>query len=468
MSVATQAKLTLVGVDQTGRAFGSVNRQMSGLGSGLKKLAGWVAGAFAVQQIGAKVSSNIKAMGDIADSAQRLNVGTESLQRLGYAFNQLGLGGGAEMVEATFDGMRKAIAKVDPKVLKTVGLSMADLGRMAPEQQFVAIGTAIAGIADPSARAKAEIALLGKQSSELQPLFRAGAETFRQSMNDIMAAAPVIGDATIQQADRVGDGLATLKLSFNQTFNSALGEAMGWAERHFGRLDVVIPMMWERVKWFGLVVKTNLQDLGTNAWLIWEGMSKDWGETLRWMGRGIWEFVKATGGMLAELGKQFWNLITEGEWDGAAVKAKWQTLVDSLKPDWGRLGVTLVDTAIPSFEEYSKAARDRLTKAAEAADKIGAASQGTVVDQINQTAKKAVQAVKDAAAGLNANTYAAFTAAFRGGGAVQGAAVGARSAIGQAMGGQQAQQDSSVRELKSILVELRRQTSLLSAVTVTA
>ncbi len=457
------ARLTLrmQGVDNTGKAFGGV----AGRIGNLKKLAVGLGSVLALHQVGRAISRRITELDELGNRASRLGVEASSIQRLDSAFDRLGIQAGT--TDAIFrDMQRRLTMPAGARELRNIGLELDAIKGLKPEQQFMEIAAAIADVSDPIARSRAQMELLGRQSMNLNTLFREGGDVFKDSMQKIMDGVQTAGNDTVDMADKVDDGMRVLKESFKATFDRALGSAMEWAEKHFGRLDVAIPMMFERIKWFRAAAVAMLKNFGENAWHVWEGISRDWGETLRWMGRGAWEFVQSVGMMMAELGSQFWSLITTGEWDQQAITRQFRRLTDSLKPDLKALGIELVGAVIPDWEEFSREARSTLTEAAEATDRLTRESRGRVIDEIRDTARAAVDEVTHAASSVSASTYEAFTAALRQPGGLE-MAVSQRGA-GVVGRGTDAPAERVAQDLRTIIGELREQTRIWQRLGVTA
>jgi hypothetical protein len=108
------------------------------------------------------------------EMSKRTGVSAEALAQLGYAAKQSGTD--LEGVEGAIRKMQKFMgaAETGTKEARTelhrLGLSVADLKSLAPEQQFETIGAKIAGIVDPTARAAAAMKIFGKTGTTILPL----------------------------------------------------------------------------------------------------------------------------------------------------------------------------------------------------------------------------------------------------------------------------------------------------------
>lgn len=113
----------------------------------------------------------------------RTGISVESLSELGYAAQQSGthmetLEGGVRKLQkflvAAAQGSDSALS-----VLRDLGLTLADLGRLTPDQQFERIADRIARIPDPALRAATAMELFGKTGTALLPPRRTEPVGFR-------------------------------------------------------------------------------------------------------------------------------------------------------------------------------------------------------------------------------------------------------------------------------------------------
>lgn len=89
--MAVDYKMKIKATDQTGGAFGKVNKNINTTTSAVKKLAGAFAGAFAVRQIVQFGSQQIALADQLGKTADKLGVNVELLQQLRFAAEQTGV-----------------------------------------------------------------------------------------------------------------------------------------------------------------------------------------------------------------------------------------------------------------------------------------------------------------------------------------------------------------------------------------
>lgn len=165
----------------------------------------------------------------LADMSARTGVSVEALSELGYAAEMSGAD--LETLEGGLRKMQKTIAEAASgsqaaqDALVRLGLSIADLERLSPDEQFMRIADRLAGIANPTQRAAAAMEVFGKSGAKLLPMMAdgaAGLEAMRRQARDLGLA---MSSEDAAAADEFGDALDTLWKSLKMgvaTIGSAL------------------------------------------------------------------------------------------------------------------------------------------------------------------------------------------------------------------------------------------------------
>jgi len=114
--------------------------------------------------------------GRLSDMSARTGIAVRSLARLEQAFKDSGLG--AEAVGRSVARMQdslSAAARGEPQASRAFAglrLNAVSLLKLQPDEQFAAVGKAIASIQDPALRTAAAMDVFGRSGSELLALFR--------------------------------------------------------------------------------------------------------------------------------------------------------------------------------------------------------------------------------------------------------------------------------------------------------
>lgn len=151
----------------------------------------------------------------IQDAADRTGMTAEAVQELGFAAAQSGAS--IESLETGIKMMQKALATGSDGVgdtLAQIGVSLADIRGLSPDQQFMAIAQAISGIQDPAERTRLAMALFGRSGAELIPLLNQGSAGIEQLREKARALGLVLSASEVAALEQFGDELDVLYKQF--------------------------------------------------------------------------------------------------------------------------------------------------------------------------------------------------------------------------------------------------------------
>lgn len=162
-----------------------------------------------LRSIPAAFSSSIRSVidygGKLVDMRAKTAIAIEAQQQLAHAGKLVGVSFESDIVPA-IGKMQQALTDAPEKFMR-LGLSVTDLRKMKPEDQFLAIGERIGQIADPAQRATAAISIFGKAGATLLPLFTSNV---RQAMEEAKRLGLVMSTEVAEAADDLGDSLDTM------------------------------------------------------------------------------------------------------------------------------------------------------------------------------------------------------------------------------------------------------------------
>lgn len=206
-----------------GKAQGAVSgfgREADSAASGpmrrMAVVAGTIAGAAAAAALGlaAMTKAAIDNIGAINDAAKATGLHVAALQAMQQVAGEAG-------VET--DGLTKSIIKMQDTIanaakgskaqadaLGQIGLSVAYLAELSPDEQFAQIAEAINAIEDPASRAAAAIDVFGRSGADLIPMM----DGYRASLADAIQYQQQFGIALTDEGaaavDQIGDSLGRL------------------------------------------------------------------------------------------------------------------------------------------------------------------------------------------------------------------------------------------------------------------
>ena len=199
---------------------------------------------------------------DIALMSRRTGIGVEALSELGYAADMSGVD--LETFEVGVRRMQKAISAAADgsgeaqSKLANLGLTVADLANLSPEQQFKLIADRMASISNPTEKAAAAMQIFGRSGTMLIPMLdkgAAGIEAFQQkaralgltiSTKDALAAEDFHDTLetlwkTVQRGVfAVGAALAPALTDVAQWLTKVAVEARAWIDQNQGLIVTVL------------------------------------------------------------------------------------------------------------------------------------------------------------------------------------------------------------------------------------
>jgi hypothetical protein len=252
----------------------------------LSTAAGKLVAAFSAAAIANVANKVLDLTGKLTDLSGKTGISTTGLQVLSYTLGQSGV----SMEQAASAAVKMSRGLVDgdkgaADAVAKLGLNVDALIASGPEQAFLSIGSAIAGVPDPMQRAALAVDIFGKAGADLLPGFTTNMAALG---NEAQRSGAIISADLVAAGDAAGDSMARLQ---------AAGLAV--------IANVFLPMapgIEAVANWLGQALTTAL-DLargGVDA-LVIKGMEMEiW---LREMALSIAETVKAVPGLGSVFGK---------------------------------------------------------------------------------------------------------------------------------------------------------------------
>lgn len=177
-------------------------------------------------QITSLVTSVNSSLDTLNDFSARTGIGVEALQ--GYSLAAKLAGVDTEQFGVAVQRLGVNIGKANPgdafdKSLRGIGLSVAELRSLAPEQQFAAIGDAISQLPTAADRAAAAVQVFGKQGAALAPLFREGAASIDELRERAERLGIIVSETQINNVADMNDAFDTV----SATINGIIGQVVG-------------------------------------------------------------------------------------------------------------------------------------------------------------------------------------------------------------------------------------------------
>ena len=215
-----------VGVDKSGFTTGLASMENSVKGFGTK-VGGILAGAFAFDKIIQGFSTAIEKGDQLQDLANRFGIAASSIQEIGNAASLSGAG--IEDVASAMNKLAKnageAVGGNDAmaEAFAKIGLSVADLNGMSPQDLFMALSKAVASGSLGMQDFAVAMQLAGKGAGALMETLRMGPDAIAANGQ----AMGVFSDETIKQLSEASDAMK----SFSNMITVALGNIAAFGSK---------------------------------------------------------------------------------------------------------------------------------------------------------------------------------------------------------------------------------------------
>jgi hypothetical protein len=211
-----------------------------GIDGAIKKLAGLTAAYLGVREMTEAFGAALEMGDQLSDLSKRTGAAAGDLAVLERAFKNTG--NQIEDVGPMMNRMQKAIVEAgDPtskqaELIAALGLSLGDLSKLSPDQQFEKMASAIGSIKDPSVAAAASMELFGKGGGSLLPLFKEMSENINQAKGEL-GDLPAIMDRSAGSFDNINDALGAIGEKQKEAAVGVLSELVPSLEAVTGSLS---------------------------------------------------------------------------------------------------------------------------------------------------------------------------------------------------------------------------------------
>ena len=206
----TEVEVVIKGKDKASGVMRKIGKTMKGIGIGIAGIS--------TAAIGMGIAS-VKAFADAGDEVQKMALktgfSTESLSELKHAANLSGtsiqgLEKGIKRMSAVVLGAQQGLA-TGTDALDMMGMKVADLEGLSPEQVFLKMSEAIADIADPITKAAVAQDVFGKSGVDLLPMLANGAEGLKEMRQEANELGLVMDQDAADSAANFNDSITKLQ-----------------------------------------------------------------------------------------------------------------------------------------------------------------------------------------------------------------------------------------------------------------
>lgn len=217
------------------RGLNAAKAKLNSFGSAVAKIGAGLTGAGLA--IAGPLLASAKAFADVgsdlADMSGRTGIAVEQLSALKFAADQSG---------TSMEGLEKGVRKMQRTIIDAatgtesareafdlLGINLDEIRKLSPDEQFLRIGDALAGVANPTTKAALAMEIFGRSGAELLPLFAGGAQGVRELMAEAERLGLVMSTEDAVAAEAFGDMLQKAQATIARlvvSIGSALGPAL--------------------------------------------------------------------------------------------------------------------------------------------------------------------------------------------------------------------------------------------------
>lgn len=158
------------------------------------------------------LTANIEKLDKVAKDAARTGVSGAFLQQLSFAADQSGVS--LEQLTVGIKKLTVAIGKGDDKPFAALKISIEDLKKLNPEQQFLKVADAIGKLPTAAERAAASVKIFGKSGIEMTTLFSSGMDGINKLMERAAELHIGVSGEGLAKVQAANDAIGQMKASF--------------------------------------------------------------------------------------------------------------------------------------------------------------------------------------------------------------------------------------------------------------
>jgi hypothetical protein len=165
------------------------------------------------------LQGKINSLDAVAKQSAKTGLSGKFLQQLEFAADQSGVS--AETLTASikkmtlFMGQAQNGSKAAESSLAALGLTAADLGRLAPEDQFRTIAEAISKLPTAAQRATAAVSIFGKSGMDMTTLFGGGLKGINELMEKAQSLGIGVNAEGLKKIEAANDAIGQMKAAMS-------------------------------------------------------------------------------------------------------------------------------------------------------------------------------------------------------------------------------------------------------------
>jgi hypothetical protein len=200
----------------------AVEQRIDSIAETAKRAGAAIGIAFSLEGVGDKIMQAVDAGEELYKTMQKTGASAEALSGLKFAAGEAGVS--FDQVSAAISKMQRSISQ-GGSLFAQIGVDLARLKTLSPDQQFEAIAEAINRLKDPTDRARAAIAVFGKSGAELLPLLLQGAGGIEKLRAEAAAMGLTLSGDTVKGLHEADEAIKKMEASVSHLWTTMASKA---------------------------------------------------------------------------------------------------------------------------------------------------------------------------------------------------------------------------------------------------
>lgn len=226
--MAEDVKFSIIAQNKTQKAFAAVKSSVSGLNKSMIGLGAAVAGAMGVGALGSMAKSALDTGDKIHKLTIRLGASAEALSQYRHVATLSGIS--FETLTMGWQRMTRRISEsaagtgMARKSFQELGVDVAALARMRPEQQFEVLADAIAKVEDPADRVRLAMKIFGSEGVSLLQTMEGGAAGLQQMRQEADALGMTMSQDMVNSIAATNDSISKVNVQVTSLVETIMGD----------------------------------------------------------------------------------------------------------------------------------------------------------------------------------------------------------------------------------------------------
>lgn len=226
--MATDVKFSIIAQNKTQKTFAAIKSSVGSLNKSLIGVGAAITGALGVGALGSMAKSAMDTGDKIHKLTLRLGASAEALSQYRHVANMSGVS--FETLTMGWQRMTRRIAEsaagtgMARKSFQELGVDVAALAKMKPEQQFEVLADAIAKVEDPADRVRLAMKIFGSEGVSLLQTMEGGAAGLQKMREEADALGMTMSQDMVNSIAATNDSISKVNVQVTSLVEAIVGD----------------------------------------------------------------------------------------------------------------------------------------------------------------------------------------------------------------------------------------------------